>query len=475
MARWLWIVLALAACRNERSHDRPRNVPAVKAVDAPPPVRIELGECGGIKPFLVGVPAPSRIVGQGCFHEPRPGNASGQVCGQLGRSVNGRIVPVHMAPSARLDSIETVATFKPALQREVKRVLLRIEYCYQKRLLVRRAFEGALDMQLKIAADGKLAAPVAFVAGADEELVSCVQKALDTMQLPAPPQALDASVRVMLKQGDDPTFVGQREPTEPMTVPNPLRSEDLAACVQQVPTAIGTYVFDVSFSGDTVKQVEVHGGTDPNGCIAALVRKVKAPAGAPAELRLRCSFAFGVDAPQPAAIIKLDERGVLRYGEGEITVVDLARIVRGQRVVDRVMWRGGPIQLQVEPAVLLGEIWKIVRAIEEHGAGVVFVMPHVLGGPPRFLGRTLPGAPQAEEAWRWVAAQHSVRVGTNGITVDDRPMRSWDELAARLRELRATSEPRIDVTFDGAARFGDFAHVVDVVVAAGFSDWRMVH
>src|SRR5258706_7693673 len=73
---------------------------------------------------------------------------------------------------------------KPIIRRYIKRNIQKIQYCYEKQLLVKPSLKGTINAQFFITPNGNVAQSTA--AGFDPEVASCVAAVINGIEFPKP-------------------------------------------------------------------------------------------------------------------------------------------------------------------------------------------------------------------------------------------------------------------------------------------------
>jgi biopolymer transport protein ExbD len=105
------------------------------------------------------------------------GQGSGTGYGVGGRRSNGPSVTIGQ-PNSQGDLDKAI------IRRYIKRNIQKIQYCYEKQLLVKPGIEGTVSTQFFIRPDGKV--ETATARGVDTEVASCVADVIERIEFPKP-------------------------------------------------------------------------------------------------------------------------------------------------------------------------------------------------------------------------------------------------------------------------------------------------
>ncbi len=266
------------------------------------------------------------------------GTGSGYGVGSGRGGMRGRSSPV---PTVSIGQPNTQGDLdKAIIRRYIKRNIQKIQYCYEKQLLVKPGLSGTVSTQFFIAPDGKV--PSATGSGVDPEVANCVAGVIKAIEFPKPKGGGGVQVnypftfrpaagydRVGFGSGSGsaaapdagsgsagsgsggsasavtPPATAKRhvyresgaiDPAYKPGAANPLRSEEaaLTECFRRTPTHWGMAVIELGYDATgRATTVAVHGVDDKRlvTCVTTAAKRVtRAVAGAGAQ---RCSVAFG--------------------------------------------------------------------------------------------------------------------------------------------------------------------------------------
>lgn len=453
---------ALAACSSGgESGERTGGAP----VKPPPPLRIELGDCALPSATFVSGPRPrpfafDRSDRKVAAAEPEAGASAappgvrdpssklggGDVWGDLidndfvpggfgfyrrgfgpgdtgggtgwgsigtgGGGMRGRRAPV---PTLSIGQPNVQGDLdKAIIRRYVKRNARKLQYCYEKVLLVKPGIAGTVMTQLTITPDGNVID--AKASGVDPAVSACVEAALASIVFPKPkdggavqvgypfvyrgPGASDPPDPSGTQQagigsglppgsgsasapptGPPPPATADRPP-EPPHVPgagNPLRGQEaaLAACLRRQPRPYGVLVVELAYAASGTRAA-VHGLDDEaaRACVVEVARLLP-KAAVPAH---RCSVAFGELPLADAPAVEITAAGVRWLGKiiGSLDALaeDDARRLRIDALLEPAIAYGRETAAPAEPVALRGPV--LLRAADATPMKLVHRVVHTL-------------------------------------------------------------------------------------------------
>jgi len=228
---------------------------------------------------------------------------------------------------------------KAIIRRYVKRNAERLEYCYEKQLLVRPGLAGTAVVQFFIKPDGQVSH--ANASGVDPDVDVCMAEVIRNIEFPKPKNGAGVQVSypftfrppTRAHPDNSPAPPDRPEPElahevaspkPPVDNPFDARRAELADCLRREPEPYGVIVVDLGFEPHgAVTSATTSGlaGDDARACVARVARTI-VKANAPASQR--CAIAFGtMHADHLPGIevasdtIKADHRPIARLGDTE--------------------------------------------------------------------------------------------------------------------------------------------------------------
>jgi hypothetical protein len=293
---------------------------------------------------------------------------------------------------------------KAIIRRFIKRHIQKIQYCYEKQLLLTPGLDGTLSTQFTIKDDGTVTAVTA--SGFHPKVASCVADVIKAIEFPKPQGGGSIIVKypfTFREAGSDPTpshnqtppdqniyggLLGNDPPPPPPTKPtqpskptdsvfrpdtaplpdsrhyaaslqNPLREATgpLEQCFRRNPTHVGAVVVDFTYDpAGHVIAAETHGLDDKAtiDCVVAVAKQqVRAT---PAVTSERCGLVFGRTAITEAPGIDLDVTSKL---DGKVVQMnDLETALAGPVATPIAIH--GPLVMRIVPTVGMDRVYKVL-------------------------------------------------------------------------------------------------------------------
>ena len=391
---------------------------------------------GGFGFGLTGMD-PGGVTGWGTIGTGRYGTIGNSRGGMRGRRAGGPTVSIGQ-PAATGDLDKTI------IRRYIKRNIQKLQYCYEKQLLVSPKLAGTVTAEFTIDPQGKVSGSTA--SGVDPQVAECVKTVIAGIEFPRPKggsvvvrypftfRSVDGATGSGSGAGagagsgsatgamQDPPAAPPPAPPAPAPTPvpaatpykagehNPLRAEAsaLEECLRKNPKPYGALVVELGYDASgAVKSATPYGldGDAAKACVVEIAMKVKRDGAGPAAQR--CSIAFGERPPDDGPIIAITAEAITVNGAQVATVkavVDdpgkataiTALFDRMKRAIDGslapsapVVAIRGPGVIRPLPATPIRVVARVVRSVT--AAGDDYVLASQAGAGWRLL-RVIEGA-----------------------------------------------------------------------------------
>ena len=407
---------------------------------------------------------------------------------------------------------------KEIIRRFIKRNIQKIQYCYEKQLLVTPGIKGTIHTHFFITPSGKVSS--ATGEGFDPTVASCVAGVIQQIQFPKPKGGGGVAVNYpfVFHEADDSPSKGAgsgSDATTPPAAPTPPHGEDapeqttanplqaaspaLADCFRQNPVPYGAVVVEMHYApAGTVSSANVYGldGAAARACVLDVVKRLAPAAKFPATQR--CSLAFGQMPASALPAIGI-AGGAITFGGHALTSDALGSELAARRQAalapnGTVVSILGPLVVRPDGATPMNVVYDVLDRVRAAQGG--FVLAAHRGGDWRLLRDDValpavpvplgaPDAPAGEPDDERVNL--SVYIGKDHVWIGLSRVNEFQELAPgadladaltrALQQQKASAffadRADIEIGADDGVSYADVVSVIDVATKTGFSDWRL--